>query len=410
MSDGIVLTPKQKELLKTAASYTTTLAEGGSRSGKTLAWLYAILKRACEHESKHLVARYRFAHAKQAICHETMPVLFDGLGLRGAAKLNKTDWFYELPNGSTIWIGGLDEKERTEKILGNEYATILLNEASQIGYDTYETIVTRLNPPSTMAGRIFIDYNPPSIKHWGYKIFHERQFPDGRAVPDGDYARVKLNPNDNPHLSEEYVERLKQLSPGKRKRFLAGEYAKDEGALWRREWISYGEPPATLHRVVIGVDPAGSVGGDEIGIVVAAESDGVYYVLDDVSLHGTPTEWARAVANVYNRWSADVVAAERNYGGDMVKHTIQSVDRSVNVRMVTATRGKAVRAEPISSMYEQGKVLHREPFPELEDEMCMYEPGSDVSPNRLDAAVWALTELTSRGAVKSTFAAGSLGL
>jgi len=388
------LTAKQCELLRLAAGHTTTLAEGGSRSGKTFAWCYAIVKRACEWESKHLIARYRFSHVKQSICYETIPAVLDMLGLRRSVSLNKSDWYYELPNGSTIWVGGLDEKERTEKILGNEYATVLLNEASQIGYDAYETIVTRVNPPDGMAGRVLIDYNPPSVQHWGYRIFHRREFPDGRQVPDSDYAMLRINPEDNPHLSPEYIERLQQLSPAKRKRFLAGEYTRDSGSLWRRQWFIYREAPRDLRRIVVGVDPAGSPDGDEIGIIVAGTDGETWYVLDDYSLHGTPIQWARAVAAAYNKWDADAVVAERNYGGDMVEHTIRSADSSLNVRMVNATRGKTVRAEPISALYEQGKIIHRQPFDGLEDEMCLYEPGGSSSPNRMDAAVWALSELT----------------
>jgi len=392
------LTAKQCELLRLAAGHTTTLAEGGSRSGKTFAWCYAIVKRACEWESKHLIARYRFSHVKQSICYETIPAVLDMLGLRRSVSLNKSDWYYELPNGSTIWVGGLDEKERTEKILGNEYATVLLNEASQIGYDAYETIVTRVNPPDGMAGRVLIDYNPPSVQHWGYRIFHRREFPDGRLVPDSDYAMLRINPEDNPHLSPEYIDRLQQLSPAKRTRFLAGEYTLDSGSLWRRDWFRYGSPPTNLHRIVVGVDPAGSKDGDEIGIVVVGRKDDEYYVLDDFSCHGTPNEWAKMVASAYNKWSADVVAAEKNYGGDMVESTIKNAQKNMNVRLVNASRGKVVRAEPISALYEQGKVVHRAPFADMEDEMCLYEPGGDFSPNRLDAAVWALTELSGKGA------------
>lgn len=376
----------------------TVLAEGGGRSGKTFAFLRAICIRASKQKSDHLAARYRFSHAKQALCYQTMPDVLQSLGLQKHVTLNKTDWFYEFPNGSTIWIGGLDEKTRTDKILGNEYATVFLNEASQISFESRETLVTRINPPDGMRGIELVDYNPPSIQHWGYQVFHKREFPDGRPVPEDDFALIKINPIDNPHLSPEYVERLKHLSPAKRKRFLEGEYALDAGSLWRRAWFRYGAPPPGLHRVVIGVDPAGSAHGDEIGIVAVGMKDDEYYVLDDVSCHGTPNEWAAVVASIYNKWEADAVIAEKNYGGDMVEHTIKSAQKSLNVRLVNASRGKVVRAEPISALYEQGKVTHRTAFADMEDEMCIYEPGGDFSPNRLDAAVWALSELSDGGA------------
>jgi hypothetical protein len=358
--------------------------------------------RALKVQSDHLVTRFRFNHAKQAICFQTMPKLLKELGLEKRVRLNKTDWFYEFPNGSRIWIGGLDDKERSEKILGNEYATIFLNEASQISFDSYEMIITRLNPPKGLKGRVIIDYNPPSIQHWGYRIFHKREFPDGRPVPENDYQSIRLNPIDNQeNISAEYLETLSNLSERKRKRFRDGLYSLDSGSLWRRKWIKYcnqnNPVPVDLWRIVIGVDPAGSVDGDEIGIIVAARKDDEYFILDDYSCHGTPTEWAAEVSAAWRRWAADLVVAEKNYGGDMVMSTIQNADPSVNVQLVHASRGKIVRAEPISVLYQKGFVFHRKPFPALEDELCIYEPGADFSPGRLDAAVWALTELCGDG-------------
>ena len=387
-------TNKQAEAVRLIASNRVTLLEGGGRSGKTFIALYAILVRALRVPSRHLIARFRFAHAKQAICYDTMPAVLEAMGIREFVHLNKTDWFYELPNGSTIWVGGLDDKERTEKILGNEYATIFLNEASQISYAGYEMLVTRLNPPKGLHGRIIIDYNPPSIQHWGYQMFHKHRYPDGRTVPDTGYAKLKMNPADNPHLSPEYLENLQGLSEAKRKRFLEGEYSLDSGSLWRREWIRYDAHPPELERIAVGVDPAGTADGDEIGIVVVGKLGDHYYVLDDYSLHGTPSQWAAEVGRAYALHRADIVVAEKNYGGDMVESTIRQAQKNINTKLVNASRGKHVRAEPISALYEQDRVRHKQPMIELEDEMCIFTPESNDSPNRMDALVWALTELS----------------
>lgn len=390
------LTDKQRDACLLMASNRTTLLEGGSRSGKTFIFLYVIVKRAIETVSHHLVTRFRFSHAKQSICYQTMPAVLAGLNLHGYVHLNKSDWFYEFPNGSTMWIGGLDEKERTEKVLGNEYATIFCNEASQVSFDSYETLLTRLNPPAGMAARMFIDYNPPNVRHWGYKIFHERKFPDGRDVPSGDFARLQMNPHDNPHLSDEYIDSLGLLSSNKRRRFLEGLYGDDSGTLWKRQWIRYQKAPEDLSRIVIGVDPSGSVGGDEIGIIVVGRKGSDYWVLDDYSLHGTPSAWSAEVAAAARRWKADAVVAEKNYGGDMVESTIRTHSPTMRVKMVSATRGKVVRAEPVSALYEQGKVSHDRPLPELEDELCMYDEDISDSPNRMDALVWAVSDLAGR--------------
>lgn len=166
-------------------------------------------------------------------------------------------------------------------------------------------------------------------------------------------------------------------------------------ALWRREWIEgarVGVFP-DLWRVVVGVDPSGATSGT-CGIVVAGRRGDDYYVLADASRSGSSAEWGLGVVAAYSLHLADVVVGEVNYGGDMVEQVIRSVDggRMVAYRAVRASRGKEVRAEPVSSLYEQGRVHHVGAFPELEDQLCEWEPGQP-SPDRLDALVWAITEL-----------------
>ena len=398
-------TPKQKEAIRLITQNTTTLLEGGGRSGKTFITLYALVLRAIKYpRTHHLISRFRFSHAKTAICHQTMPDVLKALGLKGRVRLNKSEWFYEFPNESLIWIGGLDDKERLEKVLGNEYATIFLNESSQISYEAYEFTVTRLNPPPGIKGKVIIDYNPPSIQHWGYRMFHKREFPDGRPVPENDFAKLKMNPEDNKeNISDTYLYNLSLLSEAKRRRFMEGEYSLESGKLWKRAWIRYYPYPEDLPdfiRVIVGVDPSGTVDGDEIGIVVA----GSYFdengeikqmTIDDYSLNGTPGEWAAEVISAYHRHAADCIAAEKNFGGDMVESTIKNADKTVNVKLIPSSRGKIIRAEPISSKYEphRNEICHRIPFIALEDEMCTYDPEVSASPNRMDALVFAHAEL-----------------
>lgn len=145
--------------------------------------------------------------------------------------------------------------------------------------------------------------------------------------------------------------------------------------------------------MVVGVDPTASAGGDEAGIVTAGMSGSDYYTLSDDSRQGTPQEWASAAVAAYHRHKADCIVAEKNNGGDMVEAVIKQVDPNVNVKLVWASRGKVTRAEPIAAIAEQGRDHHVGYFPQLEDELCMWIPG-EASPNRLDAKVWALTELS----------------
>jgi phage terminase large subunit-like protein len=183
----------------------------------------------------------------------------------------------------------------------------------------------------------------------------------------------------------------------------------DPDALWRWAWIDphrLDEAPA-CEQVVVGVDPSG--GAAEVGVVGAGriaspcpcgteDAAGPHFaVLADRSLRSSPEGWAGAVDDLYADLEADSVAAERNYGGDMVESTLRNANDALPVRMVNASRGKAVRAEPVVLMYEKGRVHHVGGFPELESEMTSWVPGSPWSPNRLDALVWSITELTGSG-------------
>jgi len=178
-----------------------------------------------------------------------------------------------------------------------------------------------------------------------------------------------------------------------------------EGALWTLSLIDSARVQAgfelKMTRVVVGVDPPG--GAVECGIVVAGRGeDGHYYVLEDASILASPDRWAGQVIDAYQTFRADRVVGESNYGGDMVENTIRQAARArgvgVSYKAVHATRGKAIRAEPIAALYEQGRVHHVGIFPTLESEQCGWVPGeAATSPNRMDALVWALTELSQRG-------------
>jgi len=190
---------------------------------------------------------------------------------------------------------------------------------------------------------------------------------------------------------------------------LEGEILSDiPGALFRREDIDTGrvyDTPEDLERVIVAVDPAASSneGSDENGIVVvglARDRDGYArgYVLEDASLRGSPEEWARVAVRMYRKWQADKIVAEKNNGGEMVETVIRTVDRAVPVKLVHATRGKVVRAEPISALYEQHRIHHVGQFDLLEDQMCMFSVDNirnenTGSPDRVDALVWGMTEI-----------------
>jgi predicted phage terminase large subunit-like protein len=173
--------------------------------------------------------------------------------------------------------------------------------------------------------------------------------------------------------------------------------------LWRRDYIKYELDPPEMERVVVAIDPAVSneIGSDETGIIVVGKGvDGKAYVFADESGKFRPEEWARRAISAFNTYDGDCMVAEVNQGGDMVEAVIktQAKNQVIRYKAVHATKGKAIRAEPIAALYEQNKVRHVGPFPELEDQMCSFTIGFDrksqgYSPDRVDALVWALTEL-----------------
>ena len=185
---------------------------------------------------------------------------------------------------------------------------------------------------------------------------------------------------------------------------IGGELIEDiEGALWSRALLeSCREEAASApeRRVVIGVDPPASAGGDACGIVVCAEGeDGIARVLADCSVRKpSPEKWARAVAMAAREWKADRVIAEANNGGEMVRSVLHAADIALPIKLVHASRGKTARAEPVMTLYESGRVRHVGQLPELEDELCGLMAGGGYegpgrSPDRADALVWALSEL-----------------
>lgn len=174
------------------------------------------------------------------------------------------------------------------------------------------------------------------------------------------------------------------------------------GALWNRENIDAARVRKALDmvRVVVSVDPAVTSGedSDETGIIVTGKDEfGHAYVIEDCSVKGSPDEWGRVAVEAFRRHQADRIVAEVNQGGDMVRYVLETIDKNVPLKMVRASRGKVARAEPISALYEQGKVHHVGAFHKLEDQMCTWEPGMP-SPDRMDALVWGLTELMLVGA------------
>src|SRR6185312_7067364 len=413
------LTEKQceaQELLNGPAQH--VMLAGGSRSGKTFLIIRKKIQRRLKAPgSRGAILRFRFGHVKQSIVYDTFPKVMRLCFPRVKYEINKSDWFATFPGGSEEWFGGLDDKERTEKILGNEFADILLNECSQIPYTSRNMAVTRLAQKVTdnatgkpLRLKMYYDENPPDKGHWSYKLFKTHQDPDSKqylADPEN-YAFMQLNPRDNvENLPPEYLKTLESLPPRLRKRFLEGEFRDAApNALFSDEvierWRVIDQELPEMLRIVVAVDPSGAddnenTENDEIGIVVCGLGvDGNGYVLEDLTCKAGPATWGRVATGAFERHAADRIVAEVNFGGAMVGSVIRSARPRTPFRPVTASRGKVVRAEPISTLMESGKIRMAGVFRELEDELTAfttYGYTGDHSPNRADAMIWGLSDL-----------------
>jgi phage terminase large subunit-like protein len=416
------LTAKQSEAQGVlAGSAKHLMLFGGSRSGKTFLLVRNVTMRALKAaNSRHAIFRFRFNSVKNSVVLDTFPKVMRSCFPGVPYKLDKTDFYAKFPNGSEVWFAGLDDKERAEKVLGMEFVTIFHNECSQIPFNSINLANTRLAQSveqevdgrvRPLRSRVYYDENPPSKAHWSYKQFIQKVDPEtgeGLRKPD-DYAWFKINPTDNlENVADDYLETLEGMSSRMRKRFLDGEFADaTPGALFTDEvidrWRHDGEEPLPdMVRVAVAVDPSGSddadnADNDAIGIVVAGLAvDGNAYLLEDATVKAGPATWGKVATSAFERHSADVIVGEINYGGAMVGHVIRTARPRTPFKTVHASRGKVVRAEPFSALYEQGKVRHAGRFVELENELTAFTTHGYVggdSPNRADALVWALAEL-----------------
>lgn len=398
------------------------LLYGGSRSAKTFTTCRAIAIRAqMAPESRHAIFAFRFNRIKQAVVLDTFPKMMRLCYPGVVGKMNNIDCFYTFPNGSEVWFCGLDSDERTEKILGKEFTTMFFNECSQITYDSIQMALTRLAQKSIiktegesdreMRNKVYYDENPPKKSHWSYKLFIKHLDPeDGKPLRNPEnYVCLKMNPVDNEeNLVVGYMNTLNGLSAAKRRRFKDGEFAEDdpnqlfsEDDIEKFRVIDVDEVPDFV-KVVVAVDPSGA--GDEnsedcdaIGIVVAAMgTNGIAYLVEDRTVKAGPSTWGKVACKAYEDHDADIIIGESNYGGAMIKHVIRTANPRVPYAEVRATRGKHVRAEPISALFEQGKIRIIGNMRELEEELCAFTTNGYAgpkSPNRADAAIWALTRL-----------------
>lgn len=443
----IKLTDKQKDITRAIREkrYGNICLYGGAGSGKTFYLFRHLLQRAAyAPKSHHLIIRKAFSHAKGPIIDDMIGRVlsqsdeFARLIEHKDFNVNHTDGTITLPNGSKIYIRGLDQ-HKVGSLLGSQYTTIFYNECSELDYDSIQQLVSRVrievpiydskgNYLTTMKTQRLYDFNPPLKTHWTYKVFKEKKCPvTGLPLPNADdYFVGHLTPRDNQdNLASDFIQNLEYAGGTNVTRFLEGEF-QDEiaGALFTAKMIlkthecefyklSREQVRQKMSYICIGVDPAvtSEDKSDLTGIIVCGHDDNKYYVLEDASGRYHPEEWAAVVARLYRQWNANKVVVETNQGGELLRSNIQSHGaKDIWIAGVRAREGKRIRAEPVATLYAQDRVYHIPYYTEKKQEDGQEEKNGLVdleyemqsftgamgqkSPDRLDALVHALQYIT----------------
>jgi len=280
-------------ILLLACDAVNIMLYGGSRSGKSFIIIYAIIVRACKEKSRHVILREKFNHAKNSIWRETLPKVLDLCFPELQYEANRSDFFLTLSNGSEIWVGGLDSKERTEKILGKEYSSIFFNECSQLMYESVVVALTRLAEKNGLKKKAYYDENPPSKAHWSYWLFIRALNPlDNEPVKNPEnYKSMIMNPTDNLiNIDENYLELLESMPEKQRKRFMEGIFVDaDDGMAYyefkRDEHVQEIHMDNKIGRVMIGMD----FNVQPMTATIGYFTDKIFYVTNEAFLENSDT-------------------------------------------------------------------------------------------------------------------------
>lgn len=435
--------PKHLQLFQWIAdpSVRNILAAGGVRSGKTIAEITGMFFRAMRAPG----STHGFFHQTRTSCErnlfktsfpETLEILMPGwyADLKAAPEnyINQSDLTVRLPNGSKFLFMGLDDPD---KVRGLKFSTIMLNEANFVDYKTVMTLRGRLSESIPTLGptgkadgppletKMLFDLNPTFKSSWDYQVFVEGVVPGERKpIPrhDQTYRYLTINAIDNKaNLPASLFEDFESMTEEQRRRDEHGMWTEDNPhALFNLAKIGR-EPidPDTLSEIVVALDPAGTANknSDKTGIIVAGrDSNGGLHVIEDATCKEKPDVWIKKALDLQEKYDARWIITERNYGRDILESLLYRVAPNAPHKFVDAMgRSKRLRAEPVATMYERGRVSHSRVFPELEQQMIEFDsPSFKGSPDRVDALVYALTHLSGErgaGPAKSYRLGGFMG-
>jgi PBSX family phage terminase large subunit len=376
---------------------------GGRGSSKSWSVARALLLRGAQEPLRILCAR-EFQSSLAESSHRLLADQVVELGLSDFYTVHKKT--ITGANGTMFYFAGL--RLHVSKIKSFEGIDIVwVEEGQNVSKQSYDVLIPTIRKPRS---EIWVTFNPDLEEDDAWQRFVVR--------PQKDSTVQNMNWNHNPWLPEE----LRREKDDLKARDLEAYDNVWEGhcrshipnALWTKDIFESNRQSApaneaervkilaTLRRVVISNDPSGCSGendsnADEIGIVaVGVGHDGIARVLEDASGRYSPNEWAIKTLELFDRWKADKIVAEKNFGGAMVESTIRTARKHAPIKLVNAARGKVQRAEPVSALYDQGQVRHVGHFPQLERQYCLFSRAGYMgphSPDRADAAIWGLTEL-----------------
>ncbi len=383
-------------------------AYGGRGSGKSHTFAQLLVARAVAQPG----LRWACGREVQKDLKESVKLLIEDkirlLGLSGVFDIVQSE--IRTPGGGVIIFRGMTDYSADGIKSLEGFDGVWLEEAHTISSRSLEMLIPTIRKPGS---EIWASWNPRRESDPIDQLLRGPSRPKNAIVIEANYS-------DNPWLPDELrqAEAYDRLhNPVRHAHIWLGAYEPQAiGAIWSAAVLDAHRVTAeaidhpmmaghrrrdavSLGRIVVAVDPAvsGGDGGDETGIVVVGHgANGHAYLLEDASMKGTPAQWAAGVVEAYDRWGADLIVAERNQGGLMVRHTLDSIRTGLPIRMVWAARGKHVRAEPIAARYEAGQVHHVGAFDALEAQMVLMTAGGyegDGSPDRVDALVWAMTEM-----------------
>jgi phage terminase large subunit-like protein len=394
--ESIKLLDKYKPLFLDTPKTRYYLITGGRGSGKS--WTLSMFLLNLTYEEGHVILFTRWTLTSAFI--SIIPEFIDKIELMNKEadfEITQSEIINKV-TGSKILFKGIKTSQGTatanlKSIAG--VTTFVLDESEeQQDEETFDRIdlsIRAKNKPN----RVILVMNPSYKSHWIYNRFVKKQSDNCTYIHTTYLDNLR-------NLSQSFIdqaERVKNENLHRYEHLFLGKWLDDaEGLLWSRPLLEKVKIVAKpiLDRIVVAIDPAASanLNSDETGIIVLGkDSYGKGYVLEDLSGKYSPNEWAKVASQAFSNWDADCIVAEKNQGGDMVESVLRSQNATARIKLVTATKGKYVRAEPVYSLYEQSKIFHVGSFPILEKQMVTFDPDKGKSPDRVDALVWGFTEL-----------------